>query len=153
MELIAQASSLTIGRVLRYKRLFRDEMFTLRAAAARALVLAVSMVVLERCSAPLLRRLRPLLPERQRSVAPSRTQGDSGERHSPRRHAASPRPGNIYAANRPGNLSPSVARFPARVYVPNSGSNTVDVIDPATFKVIEHFRGPASRSTSRRRTI
>jgi YVTN family beta-propeller protein len=28
---------------------------------------------------------------------------------------------------------------PSRIYVPNSGSNTVDVIDPATFKIIEHF--------------
>jgi len=25
------------------------------------------------------------------------------------------------------------------VYVPNSDSNTVDVIDPHTYKVVEHF--------------
>ena len=30
--------------------------------------------------------------------------------------------------------------YPSRVYVPNSGSNTVDVIDPATYKIIDHFR-------------
>jgi YVTN family beta-propeller protein len=48
-------------------------------------------------------------------------------------------PNNIYAAGRPGNLSPVVAQFPSRVYVPNSGSDSVDVIDPATFKVVEHF--------------
>jgi YVTN family beta-propeller protein len=48
-------------------------------------------------------------------------------------------PNNIYAANRAGNVSPNVAKFPQRVYVPNTVSNTVDVIDPATFKVIDHY--------------
>jgi len=32
-----------------------------------------------------------------------------------------------------------VRSFPSRVYVPNSASNTVDVIDPRTYKVVEHF--------------
>ena len=49
-------------------------------------------------------------------------------------------PHDIYAADRPGNLSPMVKTFPARIYVPNSGSNTVDVINPATYKIIDHFR-------------
>jgi YVTN family beta-propeller protein len=48
-------------------------------------------------------------------------------------------PANIYAANKAGELSPKVAKFPERVYVPNTVSNTVDVIDPVTFKVIDHF--------------
>jgi YVTN family beta-propeller protein len=48
-------------------------------------------------------------------------------------------PHDVYAANRPGNLSPAVKGFPERVYVPNSGSDTVDVIDPHTFKIIDHF--------------
>jgi YVTN family beta-propeller protein len=48
-------------------------------------------------------------------------------------------PNNIYAANRAGNVSPNAAKFPQRVYVPNTVSNTVDVIDPATFKVIDHY--------------
>jgi len=48
-------------------------------------------------------------------------------------------PHDIYAADRPGNLSPVLKRFPARIYVPNSGSNTVVVIDPATYKIIGHF--------------
>ena len=47
---------------------------------------------------------------------------------------------DIYAADRPGNLSPTVKRYPSRIYVPNSGSNTVDVIDPTTYKIIGHFR-------------
>jgi len=48
-------------------------------------------------------------------------------------------PRDVYAANRPGNLNPAVSGFPERVYVPNSGSDTVDVIDPKTFKIIDHF--------------
>ena len=51
-----------------------------------------------------------------------------------------PDPSDIYAFDRPGMLSPVVRDFPARVYVPNTESNTVDVIDPATYKVIDHFK-------------
>jgi DNA-binding beta-propeller fold protein YncE len=59
-----------------------------------------------------------------------------------------PRPGrvppplsasNVYAADRPGLLSPVVRHDPPLVYVPNSKSNTVDVISQRTFKVIRHF--------------
>ncbi|MFG3494735.1 hypothetical protein [Streptomyces sp. NPDC047928] len=46
-------------------------------------------------------------------------------------------PKDIYAADRPNRLSPVVKGFPSRVYVPNTLSNTVSVIDPATYKVIE----------------
>jgi YVTN family beta-propeller protein len=46
---------------------------------------------------------------------------------------------DIYAADRPNELSPTVASFPSLVYVPNSESNTVDVIDPATMLVVNHF--------------
>ena len=49
-------------------------------------------------------------------------------------------PQDIYAADRPGHLSPTVKDYPARIYVPNSGSNTVDVINPATYKIVGHFR-------------
>ena len=63
------------------------------------------------------------------------------------RVATSPLPGmppiteahDIYAANRPGNLSATVKDYPARVYVPNSRSNSVTVIDPKTYRVIDHF--------------
>lgn len=48
-------------------------------------------------------------------------------------------PQDIYAADRPGMLSPTVKDYPSRIYVPNTGSNSVDVIDPATYKVIDHF--------------
>jgi DNA-binding beta-propeller fold protein YncE len=48
-------------------------------------------------------------------------------------------PDDIYAATRPGRLSPVVQRFPARVYVPNGASGTVDVIDARTFRRVERF--------------
>jgi YVTN family beta-propeller protein len=48
-------------------------------------------------------------------------------------------PHDVYAGARVGSVSPVVKGFPDRVYVPNSVSNTVDVIDPKTFKVIASF--------------
>ena len=61
-------------------------------------------------------------------------------------HAAAPQglpgmpppldPHDLYAADRPNALSPAVRGMPPRVYVPNTLSNTVSVIDPATYKVI-----------------
>ena len=48
-------------------------------------------------------------------------------------------PHDVYAATRPGRLSPVVRRFPARVYVPESGRGTVEVIDASTFRPIRRF--------------
>lgn len=50
-------------------------------------------------------------------------------------------PTNVYAADGPNMLSAAVADDPAYVYVPNSISNTVSVIDQHTFKVIATFPG------------
>ncbi len=49
---------------------------------------------------------------------------------------------NIYSAAGPGMLSPAVKSFPYRVYVPNSKSDTVDIIDPETYKIVGHFALP-----------
>jgi YVTN family beta-propeller protein len=63
----------------------------------------------------------------------------------PKKHRAKyrvpplPDPHDVYAADRPGLFAPAVRRFPPRVYVPNSESNTVSVIDPKTYKVIDTF--------------
>src|SRR5438132_11190441 len=46
---------------------------------------------------------------------------------------------DIYAADRPNEMSPAVRNCPSRVYVPNSESASVDVIDPATYKVVDPF--------------
>ena len=48
-------------------------------------------------------------------------------------------PSDIYSNDRPGMLSPAVRGYPERVYVPNTESNTVDVIDPAAMKVVDHL--------------
>ncbi|GAA3353604.1 hypothetical protein GCM10017744_007700 [Streptomyces antimycoticus] len=45
-------------------------------------------------------------------------------------------PHDLYAADRPGKLSRAVKHFPSRVYVPNTLSDTVSVIDPKKFKVV-----------------
>ncbi|WP_432172513.1 YncE family protein [Streptomyces sp. Tue6028] len=46
-------------------------------------------------------------------------------------------PKDVYAADRPNKLSPVVKDFPSRVYVPNTNSNTVSVIDPKTYRVVK----------------
>ena len=47
---------------------------------------------------------------------------------------------DVYAADHAGMLSPAVARALRLIYVPNSGDNTVDVIDPSTYQVVAHWR-------------
>ena len=47
--------------------------------------------------------------------------------------------GNVYSNDGPNMLSPAVRGVPLRIYVPNTKSNTVDVIDPGTGRVIRHF--------------
>ena len=46
---------------------------------------------------------------------------------------------NVYQYTQANQLAPSVKDIPTRVYVPNSMSNTVDVIDPNTMTIIDHF--------------
>ncbi|WP_456077716.1 YVTN family beta-propeller repeat protein [Kitasatospora purpeofusca] len=52
-------------------------------------------------------------------------------------------PQDLYAADRPGRLAESVSAFPSRVYVPNTESDTVSVIDPTTYQVVDTL--PAGR--------
>src|SRR5215208_7016487 len=46
---------------------------------------------------------------------------------------------NIYAATGAGDLTPAAARARSLVYVPNSRSGTVTVIDPTTYRVVRTF--------------
>ena len=48
-------------------------------------------------------------------------------------------PHDVYAAARPGEMSPAVHGMVPRIYVPNSRSASVDVIDPATYRIVDHF--------------
>ena len=61
---------------------------------------------------------------------------------APLRAGRIPRPlsrTDVYAAGRPNRLAPQVRHDPARVYVPNSKSNTVDVISQRTGRIVDHF--------------
>jgi YVTN family beta-propeller protein len=58
------------------------------------------------------------------------------------RHFAVPKlvdPHDVYAADRPGMISPVVRQMPSLIYVPNSESDTVSVINPRTYRVIRQF--------------
>jgi YVTN family beta-propeller protein len=46
----------------------------------------------------------------------------------------------VYANDMATVVPCPLCNLPQRVYVPNSGAGTVDVIDPLTFKVIDHYR-------------
>ena len=46
---------------------------------------------------------------------------------------------NVYANDMATAVPCPLCQLPPRVYVPNSMANTVDVIDPLTFKVIAHY--------------
>jgi YVTN family beta-propeller protein len=46
---------------------------------------------------------------------------------------------NVYAHTMSGTVPCPLCDLPPRVYVPNSTANTVDVIDPLTFKIIDHY--------------
>jgi YVTN family beta-propeller protein len=47
---------------------------------------------------------------------------------------------NVYANDLSGTVPCPLCEIPQRVYVPNSKAGTVDIIDPNTYKVIDHFR-------------
>jgi YVTN family beta-propeller protein len=47
---------------------------------------------------------------------------------------------NVYANTLSGAVPCPLCELPPRVYVPNSRAGTVDVIDPRTFQVIDHYR-------------
>ena len=48
-------------------------------------------------------------------------------------------PHDVYAADAPNDLAPAARHVPARVYVPNSQSGTVDVIDQRSGQLVGHF--------------
>ena len=48
-------------------------------------------------------------------------------------------PHDVYAADAAGNLSPVVRHDRPLIYVPNSEGNTVDEIDPHTYKIVREF--------------
>ena len=69
------------------------------------------------------------------SLAPSQAASPSSA-PSP----SGPAPGGVYAATISGQIDPSLAGIPERVYVPDEVSGDVVVIDPATFKIVNRFK-------------
>ena len=56
------------------------------------------------------------------------------------RREVNPSAFNVYASTISGAVPARLAGLPPRVYVPNSSSGTVDVIDPLTMRIIDHLR-------------
>src|SRR6188472_3601326 len=79
-----------------------------------------------------------------RHARPTATPAASVAHHrraSPRTAIAGSRPGrrDVYFADRAGHLARWVRRDPARVYVPNSGSGTVEEISQRTGRIVARF--------------
>lgn len=55
------------------------------------------------------------------------------------RRLAHTTPLDLYAHDRAGMIAAVARKAPARVYVPNSAGDSVDVIDPRTYRVVDSF--------------
>lgn len=115
-----------LGTVGRWARLSRA-VSPVRAPVGRLAALAVTACSLAACGTA-------AGPGPHRAPTPGRT-----DALQPGRIPAALSPVDIYAADRPNRLSRVVRGDPALVYVPNSKSDTVDVISQRTFRVIAHF--------------
>ena len=102
--------------------------------AARATIVAVVVLAAAGCGPHPRQQVR----DPSAAAAATRTPEAAGTTANQRPAGASASP-DVYGADRPGMLSPVVRRFPSRVYVPNSGDGTVEVIDPATRRVVGQF--------------
>lgn len=105
-----------------------------RAASRTILVSTLLLVALAGCSGVTTTATR----------SPARSGSQLGARRSlaPRRRRAATRrvARDVYAATESGRLAPAVHGIPERVYVPDTLSGTVDVIDPASYRVVRRLR-------------
>jgi YVTN family beta-propeller protein len=92
----------------------------------------------QRAASPAATSRRPAPPATTRASASPRPET---ARTVKRPRASRPRAGrSVYAYDGRNMLAPAARTALERVYVPNSGSSTVDVINPHTYRVVEHFR-------------
>jgi YVTN family beta-propeller protein len=105
-------------------------------------VLAAAVSMMAALSASCSSSAKRVLPPRPRAVVSTSSTAAGSPSRPPTslNGLAAPGAEDVYAHTHAGDLSPAVAGVPARVYVPNSDEATVDVIDPATFKIVGHFR-------------
>jgi YVTN family beta-propeller protein len=101
-----------------------------------AFVATVAIVVLTGCGGS--SHHRPGLSSSSKTTAGA-APGASGQARSAYSVPPLLDPHNVYAADGAGMLAPSVRGVPSRIYVPNSKSDTVSVIDPSTYKVTDTF--------------
>src|SRR5215210_7798998 len=78
------------------------------------------------------------------SVTPPQAQPTEGSpakatQSSKQDSAESSKKTNVYAATSDTQVGDRFASVPERVYSPNVGDATVDVIDPETFKIVDHY--------------
>src|SRR2546423_5896502 len=102
----------------------------------RPVLLLIAVVGLAACTSSSHRTIAPasstasVSPATLNTTTTTRTEAARPDR---------PQPRDIYRFDRPNRLSSVVKGFPALVYVPNSLSNTVDVIDQRTYRIVGHF--------------
>ena len=77
------------------------------------------------------------------SAPPSATES-AEPTETPEPTPSEPAVGGVYAGTVGGEIDPSIADLPHRVYVPNELSNDVAVIDPVTLEVIGRFPAGAA---------
>ena len=80
-------------------------------------------------------------PKGAAAPRPASTESGHSPRHADPAHRTSGRV-NVYAHDRRGMLAPAARRARARIYVPNSKSASVDVIDPRSGRRVDHFAVP-----------
>jgi YVTN family beta-propeller protein len=78
----------------------------------------------------------PAQPAEEEQADPEQAGGDQDQGSTA---SEQPEETNVYAATISGKVKDSLADVPERVYVPNVIDGTVDVIDPATFQIVDHY--------------
>ena len=118
------------------RRRFRA-LFLIVTVAVVAALLVSRTGTHKKSGAPLAGAVKPIVP----AAAPSTTEAPHVGLATPSSYApgvpANHDPNNLYYYDGANLLSPKVANDPPRIYVPNTESNTVSIVDPSTYKVIK----------------
>src|SRR5438093_4348 len=72
-------------------------------------------------------------------AAPSDQGVDAPLHHAPPAPRPHRLPVDLYRHTKPNDMSPTVRGMPERVYVPDNTTDTVTVIDPKTFKIVDVY--------------
>ena len=106
-----------------------------RLVAAAAVVLVIGAVAIDACGGQSKHTATSDSGATDQKTATQTVQGILPQKPS----WAPPDPHNVYAAAGAGDLAPSARHARPLIYVPNSESNTVDEIDPHTYKIVREF--------------